>query len=151
MTLLCAHQLEQAQPHQIQQARHHDAAHGIGQLVTVGQVAYLPALRVAMAGSRPDTQRTSPGRRGPSAWCRRGTAACRDRQTAAWSGWTGADRSPAPEWGPAGGTRSAEHGKQVLQAQQEHPGDAQLTGVVDGVVSEFFVHVIVPLFRLWIL
>ena len=47
--------------------------------------------------------------------------------------------------------RSAEHGKQVLQAQQEHPGDAQLTGVVDGVVSEFFVHVTVPLFRLWVL
>ena len=48
--------------------------------------------------------------------------------------------------------RSAEHGKQVLQAQQEHPGDAQSApGVVDGVVSEFFVHVIVPLFRSWVL
>ena len=52
---------------------------------------------------------------------------------------------------PASAASAMRQKEQVLQAQQEHPGDAQLTGVVDGVVSEFFVHVIVPLFRLWIL
>ena len=39
----------------------------------------------------------------------------------------------------------AEHGEHVLQAQDQHSGGAQLSGVVDGFVSEFFLHVIFPL------
>ena len=41
--------------------------------------------------------------------------------------------------------RRAEHGEHVLQAQDQHSGGAQLSGVVDGFVSEFFLHVIFPL------
>ena len=41
--------------------------------------------------------------------------------------------------------RCAEHGEHVLQSEHQHSGGAQLAGVVDGFVSEFFLHVIFPL------
>ena len=41
--------------------------------------------------------------------------------------------------------RRAKHGEHVLQAQDQHSGGAQLSGVVDGFVSEIFLHVIFPL------
>ena len=34
----------------------------------------------------------------------------------------------------------AEHGEQVLQTQQQHPRNAQRSRVVDGIMSEFFLH-----------
>ena len=142
--LLCAHQLEQQRQHQIQQARHHDAAHGIGQLVAVGHGG-VPSGVEGRHGLEAAQIRKGRAQEGGDLQLGADVEQQRAETGKQQRGLDGQGQTVALHQN-GDQHRSAEHGKQVLQAQQEHPGDAQLTGVVDGVVSEFFCSVIVPLF-----
>ena len=147
--LLGAHQLEQQRQHQIQQTRDHHAAQCVGQLLLAGHGGELAAVQI---GYRLEAAQKGEGGAQEGGYLKLGADMEQQRADTGKQqrGLDGQGQTVALHQN-GDQHRSAEHGKQVLQAQQEHPGDAQLTGVVDGVVSEFFVHVIVPLFRLWIL
>ena len=143
--LLGAHQLEQQGQHQIQQSGHHNAAQCVGQLLLAGHVGELTdvqlrhSLKAAQEGkggtqesrhlklcAQMEQQRTETGEQ------QRGL----DGQRQA----VGADQNGHQHGG-------AEHGKQVLQAQQEHTGDTQSSCVVDGLLAKIFLHGVIPLFH----
>ena len=142
--LLGTHQLEQQGQHQIQQTRHHHAAQCVGQLLLAGHGGELAAVQI---GYRLEAAQKGEGRaqeRGDfelSADVEQQRADTGKQQR----GLDGQGQAVAADQ-DGDQHRCAEHGEEVLQAQQEHPGDAQLPGVVDGVLSEFLVHVTCPLF-----
>ena len=144
--LLGAHQLEQQGQHQIQQTRDHHAAQCVGQLLLAGHGGELAAVQI---GYRLETAQKGEG----------GAQEGRDLELGAdveqQRADTGKQQGGLDGQGQAVAAdqdgdqyRGAEHGEQVLEAQQQHPRDAQLPSVVDGILSEFFVHVTVPLFLL---
>ena len=136
--LLGTHQLEEEGHQQVQEAGHHHAAQGIGELFSAGHIGVDAGLQTGHGfkaaqegeggaqecgdlelGADVEQQRADTGEQ------QRGL----DGQGQAVAGHQDGHQN--------GG---AEHGEHVLQAQQEHPGHTQLPGVVDGLVAKVFLH-----------
>ena len=131
--LLGTHQLEQQGQHQIQQTRDHHAAQGVGQLSSPVMAANLPLSRLATAWKPPRKAKEEPRKAGTlnlvQMW--NSSVPIPANSRVVWM-----DRGQAVARHQDGHQhRGTEHGKQVLQSQQQHPGHAQLPGVIDGVVS----------------
>ena len=144
--LLGAHQLEQQGQHQIQQARDHHAAQRVGQLFLTGHAGELAdvqrgdCLEAAQEGEG-GTQEGGHLKLGAQVEQQRAETCEQQRGLDGQGQAVGADQNGHQNGG-------AKHGEQVLQAQQQHTGDAQLSGVVDGHVAQFFLHDVIPLFHL---
>ena len=138
--LLGTHQLEQQRQHQIQQTRDHHAAQRVGQLLLAGHGGELAGVQIS---HRLEAAQEREGGAQEGGHLELGTDVeqqCAD--TGEQQGGLDGQGQSVARHQNGHQHRSAEHGEQVLQTQQEHPGYAQLPRVVDGVVSEFFVHVL---------
>ena len=144
--LLGAHQLEQQCQHQIQQTRDHHAAQCVGQLLLAGHGGELAAVQI---GYRLEAAQKGEGGTQEGGYLKLGADVEQQRADTGkqQGGLDGQGQAVAADQ-DGDQYRGAEHGEQVLEAQQQHPRDAQLPSVVDGILSEFFVHVTVPLFLL---
>ena len=144
--LLGAHQLEQQGQDQIQGTGHHDAAQGVGQLFLAahaGELAHIQAGHCLKAAQEGEGGAQEGGNLQLGAQVEQQGAETGKQQG-------GLDGQGQTVLGDQDGHQhgGAEHGEQVLQAQHQHPGNTQLPGVVDGVLSKVFLHVTVPLFLL---
>ena len=138
--LLRADELEQQRQHQIQKTRDHDAAHRVGELFLAGHRRELARVEVGhgLEAAEEGEGRAEEGRHlklRADVEQQRTDTGKQQRRLDGQRQSVAADEDGDEH-------RRAEHGKQVLQTQQEHPGRAQLPGVINGVVSEFLVHVI---------
>ena len=144
--LLGTHQLEQQGQDQIQGAGHHNAAQGVGQLFLAahaGELAHIQAGHRLKAAQEGEGGAQEGGNLQLGAQVEQQGAETGKQQG-------GLDGQGQTVLGDQDGHQhgGAEHGEQVLQAQHQHPGNTQLPGVVDGVLSKVFLHVTVPLFLL---
>ncbi len=131
--LLGTHQLEQQRQHQVQQARDDHAAQGVGQLLLAGHGGELAGVQV---GHRLEAAQEGEGGAQEGGHLELGADVEQQRAEAGEQQRCLDGQGQAVAGNQDGHQhRGAEHGEQVLQAQQQHPGDAQLSGVVDGIVS----------------
>ena len=144
--LLGAHQLEQQGQHQVQHARDHHAAQGVGQLLLAGHSGELTGVQ---RGDGLEAAQEGEGGTQEGGYLELGAQVEQQRAE------TGEQQGGLDGQGQAVGAYQdghqhggAEHGEQVLQTQQQHTGNAQLSGVVDGHMAQFFLHGVIPLFHL---
>ena len=131
--LLGTHQLEQQGQHQIQQTRDHHAAQGVGQLLLTGHGGELAAIQI---GYRLEAAQEGEGGAQEGGYLQLGADVEQQRaDTGEQQGCLDGQGQAVARHQDGHQHRSAEHGKQVLQSQQQHPGHAQLPGVIDGVMS----------------
>ena len=131
--LLGTHQLEQQGQHQIQQTRDHHAAQGVGQLLLTGHGGELAAIQI---GYRLEAAQEGEGGAQEGGYLKLGADVEQQRaDTGEQQGCLDGQGQAVARHQDGHQHRSAKHGEQVLQTQQEHPGYAQLPGVIDGVVS----------------
>ena len=130
----------------VTQARDHHAAQRVGQLFLTGHAGELAGvqrgdcLEAAQEGEG-GTQEGGHLKLGAQVEQQRAETREQQRGLDGQGQAVGADQNGHQNGG-------AKHGEQVLQAQQQHTGDAQLSGVVDGHVAQFFLHDVIPLFHL---
>ena len=131
--LLGTHQLEQQGQHQIQQTRDHHAAQGVGQLLLTGHGGELAAIQI---GYRLEAAQEGEGGAQEGGYLKLGADVEQQRaDTGEQQGCLDGQGQAVARHQDGHQHRGTEHGKQVLQSQQQHPGHTQLPGVIDGVVS----------------
>ena len=131
--LLGTHQLEQQGQHQIQQTRDHHAAQGVGQLLLTGHGGELAAIQI---GYRLEAAQEGEGGAQEGGHLKLGAdVEQQGADTGEQQGGLDGQGQAVARHQDGYQYRGTEHGKQVLQSQQQHPGHAQLPGVIDGVVS----------------
>ena len=131
--LLGTHQLEQQGQHQVQKTRDDHAAQGVGQLLLAGHGGELAGVQTS---HRLEAAQEGEGGAQEGGYLKLGAdVEQQGADTGEQQGCLDGQGQAVARHQDGHQHRSAEHGKQVLQSQQQHPGHAQLPGVIDGVVS----------------
>ena len=141
--LLRAEHFEQQREHEVEKTRDHDAAECVGELFIAAHTGVFAGVQLGDG-----LEAAEVGERGAE---ERGDlhlgADVEEERAEAGEEQSGLDgkRQAVALHEDGDEHRRAKHGEHVLQAQHQHSGGAQLAGVIDGFVSEFFLHVIFPL------
>ena len=131
--LLGAHQLEQQGQHQVQPAGDNDAAQGVGELFFTGHGGELARIQL---GYRLEAAQEGEGGAQEGRDLELGTHMEQQRtQTRKQQCGLDGERQAVALHQDGNQHRGAEHGEQMLQAQHQHPGQAQGAGVVDGLIA----------------
>ena len=131
--LLGTHQLEQQGQHEVQKTRDDHAAQRVGQLLLAGHGGELAGVQTSY---RLEAAQEGEGGAQEGGYLKLGADVEQQRaDTGEQQGCLDGQGQAVARHQDGHQHRSAKHGEQVLQTQQEHPGYAQLPGVVDGVVS----------------
>ena len=134
-----AEHLKEQRQHEVQQARDHDAAEGVGELVVGRHGRVFAGVEVRDRG---EAAEVSEGRAEEGGDLHLGADVEQQRaETRHQQRGLDAQRQAVALHEDGDEHRRAEHGEQMLQAEHQHAGHAELAGVIDSFLTEFLFHV----------